>query len=118
MSSNKIETLLQNIRTLRSEQVETVQRVRAIALASCDSVREHLQYGGILFRARSDFCGLFSFQDHLTLEFSHGATFLDPYDVLRGVGNLRRHIRLDRFSDIEDKHVSYYIRIARQIADH
>ncbi|MDH7792434.1 hypothetical protein [Ochrobactrum sp. AN78] len=68
--------------------------------------------------ARADFCGIFSFKDHLNLEFSHGATFLDPYGLLRGAGSLRRHIRLQQFSDIESKHVSYYIRIARQIADH
>ncbi|MGW6778861.1 DUF1801 domain-containing protein [Brucella pseudogrignonensis] len=118
MSSNKIETLLQGIRAFRSEQFDTVQRVREIALASGDNVREHVKYGGILFNARSDFCGIFSFKDHLTLEFSHGATFLDRYDVLCGVGSLRRHIRLAQFSDIADKHVSHYIRIARQLADH
>ncbi|WP_079211086.1 DUF1801 domain-containing protein [Brucella pituitosa] len=118
MSSNKIDALLEGVREFRNDQFETVQRLREIISASGDTVREHVKFGGILFRSRVDFCGIFSFKDHLNLEFSHGASFLDPYDVLRGVGNMRRHIRLEQVSDIESKHVSYYIRIAREIADH
>ncbi|KAA9368241.1 DUF1801 domain-containing protein [Ochrobactrum quorumnocens] len=118
MSSIKVDALLEGVREFHNEQFDTVQRLREMVLASGDPVREHVKFGGILFSARADFCGIFSFKDHLNLEFSHGATFLDPYGLLRGAGSLRRHIRLQQFSDIESKHVSYYIRIARQIADH
>ena len=74
-------------------------------------------YGGTVFELdrdnpRSRIGGVFAYANHVSLEFSHGASFEDPHDVLEGNGKLRRHIKLRALSDICDKQCHHYLDVA------
>ena len=72
------------------------------------AVTAQIKYGGILY---SIGCGVFSYEKHVSLEFSKGALLEDNYKLLEGKGKYRRHIK---FSTIAQSPVSttlsYYLR--------
>ena len=47
--------------------------------------------------------GIYSYKDHVSLEFSNGARLDDRNGVLEGSGKLRRHVKLYNKDDIEKK---------------
>ena len=51
------------------------------------------------------------------LEFSHGAKILDPHGLLEGKGKGRRHLKLHTIEDVEDKHLTEYLRLAQKAAE-
>ena len=76
-------------------------------------------YGGIVFELEQDnpksrIGGVFAYANHVSLEFSHGASFGDPYDLLEGTGKFRRHIKLRALSDICDKQCHHYLDLATE----
>lgn len=117
MNDDRIQALLREIQDHRSGQFEIVTRLREIALASGPSIAEEVKYGGILFSSRVGFCGVFSYAQHVTLEFSQGAALTDSYAVLAGTCKHRRHIKILHVSDIDAKHVAHYVELACQAAD-
>lgn len=66
------------------------------------------KYGGTVFMTDPDTAsslvgGVFSYKDHVSVEFSNGATFTDADGHLSGKGNSRRHIKLHCLNDLDDK---------------
>ncbi|MBJ2153565.1 DUF1801 domain-containing protein [Paracoccus sp. IB05] len=114
---HRIGQYLDDLRLSHGALFPIVRRVRDIALASGPSVSESFRYGGILFASRANFCGVFAFQAHVTVEFSEGARLADPENQLLGKGRLRRHIRLETGADIDAKHLERWINAARLAAD-
>jgi hypothetical protein len=112
-----VEEHLEDLRLHRGSVFTIVVRLRAMALASGPAITEEVKYGGILFASYAAFCGVFAYQNHVTLEFSEGNTLADPFGVLAGKGKFRRHIRLDDERDIEANHLEAYIRAARAQID-
>lgn len=112
-----VEGLLEDLRLFRGALAPIVERLRAIALASGPETAEEVKYGGILFASRTGFCGVFAYQNHVTLEFSEGSMLPDLHGVLAGTGKFRRHIRIDAEHDIETKHVEEYVKAARAQSD-
>lgn len=112
-----VEGLLEDLRLHRGALLPIVLRLRAMALASGPQIAEEVKYGGILFASRRGFCGVFPYQNHVTLEFSEGSQLLDPYGVLAGKGKYRRHIRITAEEDIEAKRVAEYLHAARAHSD-
>ena len=47
--------------------------------------------------------GIFTYKDHISLEFSKGAELADPRTLLEGKGKLRRHLKFQSVADIEAK---------------
>ncbi len=112
MNTDRIQTLLQDIRLVSERNHAILQQVRRLALAAGDGVSEEVKYGGILFSTTRSFCGVFSYANHVTLEFSAGASLPDPFHMLEGQGKLRRHIKLQQLEDMADRHVADYIALA------
>lgn len=112
-----VDGLLEDLRLHRSTLFSIVVRLRAIALESGHMITEEVKYGGILFASQAGFCGVFAYQNHVTLEFGEGSTLPDPHRVLAGKGKLRRHIRIDTEHDIKTKHVVEYVKAARARCD-
>jgi len=56
--------------------------------------------------------GIFVYEAHVSLEFTHGAEFADPDGVLAGAGKKRRHIKLHRLSDVDAKNCAGFVRQA------
>lgn len=78
-------------------------------------------YGGTVFELEPDtpasrIGGVFASTNHVSLEFSKGASFDDRHGVLEGTGKLRRHIKLRALSDIDAKRCYHYLDLA--IANH
>ncbi|WP_455269862.1 DUF1801 domain-containing protein [Rhizobium herbae] len=117
MSTDKVETFLQEIREYRGELFPIVARLRDMALASAPSITEEVKYGGLLFSSGQSFCGVFPYKAHVTLEFSQGASLTDLHGFLSGDGKYRRHIKLEALQDIETRRVAEYIAQARAAAD-
>jgi len=53
--------------------------------------------------------GIFSYKDHVSLEFSKGANLEDPDGVLEGSGKLRRHLKLYTHDDIAAKSAHVFL---------
>lgn len=109
MPNDRISQLLDDIRLLDPERFELVQALRKIILALDASITEEVKYGGILFSVEKPFCGIFSYANHVSLEFVAGASLPDKYQVLEGEGKLRRHIKFSSAQDIADKHIPEYL---------
>ena len=69
-------------------------------------------YGGFMFTAPAQFCGVFAYTEHTSIEFGRGCELTDPDRVLEGSGKLRRHIKVHTRADIVAKRVHTYIRQA------
>lgn len=96
---------------------EIADSVRSIILQIADTVDEEVKYGGILFAAPKPFCGIFVYKQHVSVEFSNGAEIVDPYGSLEGKGKGRRHLKLYTLGDIDNKHLTDYLRLAQKIAE-
>jgi hypothetical protein len=112
MTSNRVNTLLNDIRLINENHFALVQTLREIILSIDTAISEEVKYGGILFSAGKSFCGIFSYTKHVSLEFGEGAALKDPYKMLEGDGKFRRHIKLTSIDDIASKHVRKYLRLA------
>ena len=74
-------------------------------------------YGGTIFELEVDnpksrIGGVYGYANHVSIEFAKGTFLSDPHGVLEGSGKYRRHIKLFRLSDIEDKHCCGYLDLA------
>lgn len=114
MTAERIAKLLEDIRLLSDDRFKLVQSLRKLILGLDAAVSEEVKYGGILFAAGKPFCGIFSYANHVSLEFSDGASLPDKHKVLEGEGKLRRHIKLTAIQDIESKHVRDYLVLAQK----
>ena len=103
-----VEEHLEDLRLHRGSVFTIVVRLRAMALASGPAITEEVKYGGILFASYAAFCGVFAYQNHVTLEFSEGNTLADPFGVLAGKGKLVFGTR-EVSSDVVDLHFTILI---------
>ncbi|AOY00034.1 DUF1801 domain-containing protein [Jeongeupia sp. USM3] len=112
MQDERITTLLQDISLSSDRHYAIVQAVRHAVLAIGDDVTEQVKYGGILFGSPQPFCGVFAYANHVSIEFSHGASLPDEYGLLEGKGKMRRHLKLHGIDDITALRVGHYIALA------
>lgn len=75
-------------------------------------IGEEVKYGGILFSQGRPFCGIFSYTNHISIEFGDGAALPDKFKVLEGAGKQRRHIKLIGHEDVSGKHLQHYLGLA------
>ena len=106
MAAKSVQALLEDIRLLGEDQHELVEAVRALVKKLFKASTEEVKYGGILFGAQTQFCGVFAYGEHVSVEFGHGARISDPFGHLEGSGKRRRHIKLRSLSDIKAKHLA------------
>lgn len=109
----KVKNLLSDWQLVNPILYEIASSVRERILQLADNVDEEVKYGGILFAAPEPFCGIFVYKQHVSLEFSHGADIVDTYGLLEGKGKGRRHLKLHTLEDVENKHLTDYLRWAQ-----
>ncbi|GAB5449666.1 DUF1801 domain-containing protein [Gymnodinialimonas sp.] len=73
------------------------------------------KYGGEVFvpdpaNPKAFVGGVFLYKDHVSVEFSQGATLDDPGGHLEGKGKARRHVKLHTLSDIDGKDLAAVLR--------
>ncbi len=86
------------------------EQIDAIIEEVCPGAGRRSMYGGIVFESEAGnpktlVCGHFVYKNHVSLEFSNGYKLRDPNGVLEGKGKYRRHIKLTRRDDVDDKSV-------------
>lgn len=109
MSDSKVQRFLQDLQLTHPDLHAVVQAVRATVREVAPAASEKMMYGGILFSAPAQFCGVFAYSAHVTMEFGQGAELDDPHRVLEGKGKFRRHIKLQSITDIASKHLKDYV---------
>lgn len=74
------------------------------------------KYGGEVIAPKPDddsfVGGIFEYKEHVSLEFSQGASFDDPEGHLEGEGKERRHLKFQSVEDVEDKNANAFLRQA------
>lgn len=112
MATKSLQALLGDIRLLGGEQYLIVEAVRALVKSSFPDTLEEVKYGGILFTSGVQFCGVFAYKEHVSVEFSMGAKIADTYGFLEGRGKGRRHLKLFTVIDVEEKRLVQYLPLA------
>ena len=106
----KIQIFLEETKSISTERYEIVRAIRNLFLEINPSFKEGFKYGGITYDLLDELIGgIYSYAEHVSIEFSHGADLSDIYNVLEGTGKYRRRIKIKNFTDIKSKPVSYYI---------
>jgi len=116
MTTKSVQELLDDIRLLGDEQITLVESVRKIIKTTFPSVAEEVKYGGILFSSGVQFCGVFAYKQHVSVEFGSGAKIANTLGHLEGGGKGRRHIKLRSVKDIEAKMLAQYLPLALEAA--
>lgn len=109
MKNVDVQRLLRDLQLTHPELHAIVDGVRATVRSVAPQAAERVMYGGLLFSAPEQFCGVFAYSAHVSVEFGKGAELEDPHRVLEGSGQFRRHIKLKTLGDIESKHLQHYI---------
>jgi hypothetical protein len=91
--------------------------IDSIIAQVCPNAGRRSMYGGVVFETepgnhKTLVCGHFVYKNHVSLEFSQGHALHDPDGILEGKGKYRRHIKLTRQNDIDDKSVRSFIKQA------
>ncbi len=115
MATTSVEQLLSDLELANPERHALVQAIRQAILAVAPDAAERVMYGGIMFSAPAQCCGVFAYAEHVSVEFGRGKELLDPHGVLEGQGKFRRHIKLRDPGDIATKHLSDYVRQAIEL---
>ena len=114
--TKSVQNLLEDIRLLGEVQFDLVQSVRSLVDSQFPDVEEVVKYGGILFSSGVQFCGVFAYKEHVSVEFGAGAKIKDSIGLLEGTGKGRRHIKLRTVADIEAKQLPAYLKLAHAAA--
>lgn len=114
--TKSVQTLLEDIRLLSEERYEVVEAVRALVKKTYKTSSEEVKYGGILFTSGVQFCGVFAYREHVSVEFGSGAKIDDPFGHLEGAGKGRRHVKLKSVAEIKSKKLVQYLPLALQAA--
>lgn len=108
--SEAIEAHLIDVQKHSFEFHDMVVRIRSMFLGTCSGLTETVKYGGIVFLKEKELIGgIFVYREHVSVEFSQGASFADPGSILEGKGKYRRHIKLHDPEDILEKKVESFI---------
>ncbi|WP_125099035.1 DUF1801 domain-containing protein [Leucobacter chromiireducens] len=94
------------------ERFRIVTEVREIFRTRFADAEETFKYGGLHYLIDgAAFAGIFAYTRHVSVEINGAAHLDDPHGHLAGVGGKsgRKHVRLDRASDVADKRVGEYL---------
>jgi hypothetical protein len=116
MATKSVQALMDGIRLLGDEQYSLVESVRELVKTTFPSILEEVKYGGILFLSDVQFCGVFAYKQHVSVEFGSGAKIADTFGHLEGSGKGRRHIKLYSVKDIQEKKLDHYLPLALEAA--
>ncbi len=107
----KIDNFLHDIQSLSEEKFTLLVSIRKIFNEVHAGLVEDIKYGGLVFSLSNTLIGgIYVYEKHLSIEFSHGAELSDPDHTLEGKGKKRRHIKIYLMGDIGEKKVDYFVR--------
>ena len=111
--STKIDAFLEDIQFQSPEKFESLKSIRKIFQDANPKLDEEIKYGGLVFNLSNILMGgIFVYSKHISIEFSFGAELPDPDRILEGKGKKRRHIKISKIQDIQDKKVKDFVACA------
>ncbi len=116
MATKSVQSLVEDIRLLSETNYGIVEAVRALVKKKFKSTTEEVKYGGILFSSGVQFCGVFAYKEHVSVEFGSGAKTKDEIGLLEGSGKGRRHLKLKSEAEIRTKKLAEYLLLAHMAA--
>lgn len=98
-------------------RAQIVQQLLALVKELAPDVSVRPMYGGTVLELKkgepaSRVGGIFEYADHVSLEFTHGASFDDPGSLLEGAGKARRHIKLRTEEEVSSKGCRRFLNLA------
>lgn len=116
MATKSVQSLVEDFRLISETNYQIVEAVRALVKKKFKSATEEVKYGGILFTSGVQFCGVFAYKEHVSVEFGAGAKITDDIGLLEGSGKGRRHLKLKTLAEIKDKKLAEYLTLAHKAA--
>lgn len=109
-TQDRVNKFLEDIHLLSNEKHEILVAIRELFFTANTELAENIKYGGLVFEISNTLIGaIFVYKKHISIEFSFGYQFEDPDLLLEGGGKYRRHIKIFKQEDIEDKNCAFYI---------
>ncbi|TEW50662.1 DUF1801 domain-containing protein [Psychromonas algicola] len=109
-NDERINDFFSDIQSISPEQFDMVISIRNIFLKANKELIEGIKYGGLVFNASSSLIGgIYTYKEHISIEFSNGADFIDTDSILEGGGKKRRHLKIYTGDDIVQKNTEYFV---------
>jgi len=115
MPAKSVQSLVEDIRLLSEVNHEIVEAVRSLVKKTFKPMSEEVKYGGILFSSGVQFCGVFAYKEHASVEFGSGAKIKDELGNLEGSGK-GRHLKLRSAAEVQSKKLEQYLLLAHRAA--
>lgn len=113
VADNRIEHFLADIEAASAEQAMIIRSVQSLFMSENPALVQDIKYGGLVFLRENKLAGgIFAYRQHISVEFSHGAGFEDPDQLLEGKGKQRRHLKIKHSEDTARLNLNFYIRQA------
>ena len=98
-----------------TELADIADVVKTLAQEIAPDMVFELKYGGEVMvpdpaQPKAFVGGVFVYKDHVSVEFSQGASLEDSGGHLEGKGKARRHLKLHAMGDIAGKDLAHYLR--------
>lgn len=94
---------------IRPEHQPIVARLRELMRECAPNATELIPYGIIGWRGRKMLAVISPTQKDITFAFSQGAAFDDPFDLLRGVGHVSKHVKIRSVETLPEEAIRNYI---------
>lgn len=108
--NERVNDFLADTQLTSPEQFELVTSIRDLFLNANKTLVEDIKYGGLVFNLSGALIGgIYTYKEHISIEFSDGAGFADDDAVLEGAGKKRRHLKISTPDDIVKKNANYFI---------
>ena len=112
-SNQKVKGFLNDIQSTSPDSFRIIEAIQTIFFVENSELIDDIKYGGIIFDVANQLIGgIYLYKEHISIEFSDGASFKDPSNLLEGKGKIRRHLKIHNFDDIQGKDARFFIKQA------
>ena len=92
------------------EQIVILEALRKFIHETVSDVSEEIKWGFPVFSQKKNFAYLRQTKKHITLGFYIIDNIKDPDNLLEGVGNTLRHIKIKNLDDINPEVISQWLK--------
>ncbi len=89
-----------------------VAEIRKLMREVAPGANEVITYGILGFKGNKMLAVISPTKKGITLAFSQGAAFEDKYELLEGVGNVSKNVRMKNLTEFNEEALRYYIQQA------
>ena len=113
MDNDRVSKFMDDLQSISPDKIEIIKPIRKLFFGANKDITEDIKYRGLVFNLSNVLVGgIFPYKEHISIEFSNGAEFPDPSGILEGKGKKRRHIKIIKKKDIDEKNVKDFVAVA------